>query len=94
MTKSCLSCPKWKIEAMVLNASVEELEISTPTYEAWLSKDQLVMSWLLNSIEWKLVEIFCQSELAFQLCNVVKEMYGNQTNAACVFQLKKDIANL
>ncbi|KAB2631005.1 hypothetical protein D8674_008524 [Pyrus ussuriensis x Pyrus communis] len=52
------------------------------------------MSWLLNSMERKLAEIFSYSESSFKLWQTVKEMYGSQNNAARVFQLKKNISNI
>ncbi|KAM1022842.1 hypothetical protein COP2_044953 [Malus domestica] len=77
-----------------INGSIESPNVSSTTYESWLSKDQLVMSWLLNSMERKIAEIFSYSESSFQLWKSVQEMYGNQNNAARVFQLKKDIASI
>ncbi|CAB4285979.1 unnamed protein product [Prunus armeniaca] len=77
-----------------INGSIEVPDASSPSYESWLSKDQLVMSWLLNSMERKLAEIFSYSESSFKLWETVKEMYGSQNNVARVFQLKKDISNL
>nr|GEW82512.1 hypothetical protein [Tanacetum cinerariifolium] len=32
--------------------------VTSPEYEAWLSKDQMVMSWILNSMERNIAEIF------------------------------------
>ncbi|CAL2246050.1 unnamed protein product [Prunus armeniaca] len=52
------------------------------------------MSWLLNSMEQKIAEIFCYSKSSLQLWETFKEMYGNQNNVARVFQLKQEIANL
>ncbi|CAL8988728.1 unnamed protein product, partial [Prunus brigantina] len=52
------------------------------------------MSWLLNSMERKVAEIFSFYGSSFHLWEAVKEMYGNQNNSARVFQLKKDIASL
>ncbi|CAB4314115.1 unnamed protein product [Prunus armeniaca] len=77
-----------------INGNIEVPDASSPTYESWLSKDQLVMSWLLNSMERKLAEIFSYSESSYKLWETVKEMYGSQNNAARVFQLKKDISDL
>ena len=77
-----------------INGSIEVPDASSPNYESWLSKDQLVMSWLINSMDRKLAEIFSYSESSFQLWETVKEMYGSQNNAARVFQLKRDISNL
>ncbi|KAM1107812.1 hypothetical protein EV1_004491 [Malus domestica] len=74
--------------------SIEVPDAPSPTYESWLCKDQRVMSWLLNSMERKLAEIFSYSESSFKLWETVKEMYGSQNNVARVFQLKNDISNL
>ncbi|XP_068344003.1 uncharacterized protein [Pyrus communis] len=41
-----------------VNGSIEAPDVASPEYEAWLCKDQLVMSWLLNSMDPKLSEIF------------------------------------
>ena len=35
---------------------------SSADYSTWLSQDQLVMSWMLNSMEPKIAEIFSYSE--------------------------------
>ncbi|XP_062026215.1 uncharacterized protein LOC133742542 [Rosa rugosa] len=69
-------------------------DASSSEYESWLSKDQLVMSWLINSMEPKLAEIFSYSESSRHLWDAVKDMYGNLDNAARVFQLKKDLAGI
>ena len=45
-----------------INGSIEVPYAYSSGCESWLSKDQLVMSWLLNFMEWKLPEIFCYSE--------------------------------
>ena len=77
-----------------VNGTIEAPEDSSPEYEAWLCKDQLVMSWLLNSMDPKLSEIFSFSESSLSLWKAVKDMYGNQNNAARVFQLKRNLASL
>ncbi|KAI5354972.1 hypothetical protein L3X38_007867 [Prunus dulcis] len=77
-----------------INGSIEAPDISSPNYESWSCKDQLVMSWLLNSMERKIAEIFSYSESSHQLWETIKEMYGNKNNAARVFQLKQEITNL
>ena len=77
-----------------INGAIKAPETTSPNYEAWLCKDQLVMSWLLNSMERRIAEIFSYSESSMHLWNQVQEMYGNQNNVARVFQLKKDISSL
>ncbi|GKF14941.1 retrovirus-related pol polyprotein from transposon RE2, partial [Tanacetum coccineum] len=68
--------------------------VTSPEYEAWLSKDQMVMSWILNSMEHNIAEIFSYSESSKDLWEAVRDMYGNQNNSACIFQIQLDIANL
>ncbi|KAI5318218.1 hypothetical protein L3X38_037926 [Prunus dulcis] len=77
-----------------VNGTIQAPEDSSPEYEAWLCKDQLVMSWLLNSMDPKLSEIFNFSESSLSLWKAVKDMYGNQNNAARVFQHKRNLASL
>ncbi|KAM2986701.1 hypothetical protein FF2_006948 [Malus domestica] len=77
-----------------INKVIQALEILAPNYEAWLCKDQLVMSWLLNSMKRKIAEIFSYSNSSQHLWDQVKEMYGNQNNLIRVFQLKRNIAAL
>ncbi|XP_068331728.1 uncharacterized protein [Pyrus communis] len=69
-------------------------ETTAPDYAAWVSQDQLIMSWLLNFMEPKMAEIFSYSVSSHQLWNSVRDMYGDLNNAARVFQLKKDLTEL
>ncbi|KAM2926467.1 hypothetical protein FF1_043832 [Malus domestica] len=52
------------------------------------------MSWILNSMEPKLSELFSYSGSSHLLWESVKEMYGSQNNVARVFELKKSLASL
>nr|GEZ66931.1 hypothetical protein [Tanacetum cinerariifolium] len=69
-------------------------DVTSPEYEAWLSKDQMVMSWILNSMERNIAEIFSYSESSKDLWKAVRDTYGNQNNSAHIFQIQLDIANL
>ena len=77
-----------------INGHIKPVESSSKDYEAWQCKDQLVMSWLLNSMENQVAEIFSYSESSLELWESVKEMYWNQNNASRIFQIKRDLANL
>jgi hypothetical protein len=77
-----------------INGSILSPDVDSPEYEIWLSKDQLVMSWILNSMERNLAEIFSYFESAHDLWNAICDMYGNQNNAAWIFQIHCEIANL
>ena len=61
-----------------VNGSVEVPDNSSPTYGAWLCKDQLVMSLLLNTMEKHVAEIFSYSNSSQDLWKALKDMYGNQ----------------
>jgi hypothetical protein len=50
-----------------INGSISSPNVDSSEYEIWLSKDQLVMSWILNSMERNLAEIFSYSESAHDL---------------------------
>lgn len=63
-------------------------------FESWLSQDQLVRSWLINSMEPKLQRIFQYSDSALNMWKAVRELYGDLNNSARVFQIKKDLAEL
>jgi len=52
------------------------------------------MSWILNSMERNLAEIFSFSESSLDLWDAICDMYGNQNNAAKIFQIHHEVANL
>ncbi|XP_068332838.1 uncharacterized protein [Pyrus communis] len=76
------------------NGAIEAPVVTSSTYKSWLCKNQLVMSWLLNSMKRRIAEIFSYSESSMHLWKQVKEMYGNQNNYARVFQFKKVLSSL
>jgi len=59
--------------------------------ESWLSKDELVQSWILNSTSPHLAEIFSYPNSVVQLLTTVRDMYGQQNNFASIFELQRDI---
>lgn len=65
-----------------INGKEKAPVFDSPEYEIWLSKDQLVMSWILNSMERNIVEIFSYSESSLDLWEALRDMYGNQNNSA------------
>jgi len=77
-----------------INGSTVSPGVNDPEYESWLSKDQLVMSWILNSMERNLAEIFSFSESSSDLWEAIHDMYGNQNNSARIFQIHREVASL
>ncbi|XP_068305059.1 uncharacterized protein [Pyrus communis] len=68
-----------------VNCVIPTPDMSSPDYNDCLCKDQLVMSWILNSIDRKIAKIFSYTESSYILWNNLNEMYGNQNNAAREF---------
>lgn len=61
-----------------INGKEKEPIFDSPDYEAWFSKDQLVLSWILNSMEQNVAEIFSYSESSLDLWEAVRDMYENK----------------
>jgi hypothetical protein len=77
-----------------VNGHIRLLDSPSQAYKAWQCKDQLVISWLLNSMENHIAKIFSYSESSFKLWEAVKEMYENQNNAVPIFQINRNLNNL
>ena len=77
-----------------INGKEQAPDSSSPEFDSWLAKDQMVMSWILNSMERNLAEIFSYYQSSLELWEVVKEMYGNQNNSARIFKIQQEIASL
>ena len=72
--------------------TVDVPEVGTEGFDSWLSTDQLVRAWLINSMEPSMAIIFSYSSSAGSMWKEIEDFCGNQNNVARVFQLKKDIA--
>ncbi|KAM2891082.1 hypothetical protein COP2_009425 [Malus domestica] len=72
-----------------VNGSVEAPYSSSLTYGAWLCKDQLVMSLLLNTMEKHVAESFSYYNSSLNLWKALQDMHGNQNNYARVFNLRR-----
>uniref|UniRef100_A0A6N2MZF3 Integrase catalytic domain-containing protein n=1 Tax=Salix viminalis TaxID=40686 RepID=A0A6N2MZF3_SALVM len=77
-----------------INGKDKAPDSNSSDFENWLAKDQMVMSWILNSMERNLAEIFSYYQSSLELWEAVKDMYGNQNNYARIFQIQQDIAKL
>uniref|UniRef100_A0A6N2KKL2 Integrase catalytic domain-containing protein n=1 Tax=Salix viminalis TaxID=40686 RepID=A0A6N2KKL2_SALVM len=77
-----------------INGKDKAPDSNSSDFENWLAKDQMVMSWILNSMERNIAEIFSYYQSSLELWEAVKDMYGNQNNSARIFQIQQDIAKL
>jgi len=62
-------------------------------FDEWQANDSLVMSWIFNSMESQVYEIFAYSPTALILWESLNKMYGQAHNASRVFELQQEIAN-
>jgi hypothetical protein len=58
----------------------------------WQTNDHQVMSWIFNSMESQIYEIFAYSDSAKTLWDSLKEMYGQVNNASRIFELQQKLA--
>ncbi|CAB4283908.1 unnamed protein product [Prunus armeniaca] len=74
-----------------INGNIEAPDVSSPNYESWLCKDQLVMSWLLNSIERKVAEIFIFYGSSFIYGRLSKKCMAIKTIMPVFFNSRKTL---
>ena len=60
----------------------------------WQANDNIVMSWLFNSMETQIYEIFAHSETTKSLWDSLQDMYGNVDNASYVFELQRELTHI
>ncbi|RVW87112.1 Oligopeptide transporter 1 [Vitis vinifera] len=71
-----------------INGKEKAPVFDSPEYEIWLSKDQLVMSWILNSMERNIAEIFSYSESSLDLWEALRDICSKKrTEEDRVFQV-------
>lgn len=63
-------------------------------YTNWKMNDRLILSWLLNSMQPEIANLFILSDSSWHLWNSVNEIYGQQQNYSHVFKLKQEIAQI
>jgi gag-polypeptide of LTR copia-type len=68
---------------------------STDTsYQHWHQDDITVINWLLNSMEPQVSRLFMYYDIAKELWNEIKEMFGQYQNFAYIFHLKQEIIKI
>ncbi|KAJ3709290.1 hypothetical protein LUZ61_012995 [Rhynchospora tenuis] len=73
--------------------STVAVKVTTPSPE-WVANDLCVMSWIFNSMEPKIYNIFAYSNTAKELWDSLFEMYGNTNNSSRVFEIQRSISAL
>ncbi|XP_078157415.1 uncharacterized protein LOC144553190 [Carex rostrata] len=57
----------------------------------WRTQNDKIITWLTNSMEPSISELFLLSDTAFELWEAVKAMYGQENNYSRIYQLKQEI---
>ncbi|MFV0960711.1 hypothetical protein QML37_30350, partial [Klebsiella pneumoniae] len=68
--------------------------LDDPSYKEWRSYNDIVASWLINSMEPKVASNFTFLELAKEIWNGAKGHHGEQFNIAGMFQLSQKKSSL
>ncbi|GAV69994.1 UBN2_3 domain-containing protein [Cephalotus follicularis] len=77
-----------------INENEIPLDFKDPKFSDWQASDNLVMSWIFNSMDPQIYEIFAYSETAKALWTSLKEMYGQSENASRVFELQQELSHM
>jgi gag-polypeptide of LTR copia-type len=62
--------------------------------EEWKTTDQMIMSWLLSTMEPKISNTLMYSATSKEIWEKVKKRHGQQSNFAHIFSLKQDLAKI
>ncbi|GAV59837.1 LOW QUALITY PROTEIN: UBN2_3 domain-containing protein, partial [Cephalotus follicularis] len=77
-----------------INENEIPLDFKDPKFSDWQASDNLVMSWIFNSMDTQIYEIFAYSETAKALWTSLKEMHGQSENASRVFELQQELSHM
>lgn len=73
---------------------MEDLVVVTTNKDKWFQEDQMVISVIQNSFEASLLESYSYCEMAKELCETLRNVFGNTSNLSRVFEVKKAINDL
>lgn len=76
-----------------IDGSLSEPAVSSPTYKAWNRCNDMVISWLLNSLSKDIAESVLYSKTAKDIWKELEDRFG-QCNGAKLFQLQKELSDL
>ncbi|XP_021596679.1 uncharacterized protein LOC110603290 [Manihot esculenta] len=76
-----------------INGKCKMPEQNDKNYEEWQKTDNVVMSWILNTLSKELAEIFLYATNAYELWEELKERFRD-SNGPLMYQLMKEINNV
>lgn len=87
-----LVCGKGK-EDYLTNVAVQQQKDS-PAYRTWKVENNLMMSWLLNSMANKTGESLMNYKTSKEIWEAAHDTYWNKDNTFAVFEIKGILGNL
>ncbi|KAF3773569.1 hypothetical protein EJ110_NYTH55035 [Nymphaea thermarum] len=83
-----------KSKAGYINGKIKVPVTTDPNYDEWKSENDMVMVWLLNSMEPSIANLFTYQDTAHRIWEALNELYSEQINLARVYQIQCEIVNL
>ena len=66
-------------------------DIEKKAAKKWKTDNDKIITWLMNSMESSISNLFLFADTATELWEAVKAMYGQQNNNSRIYQLKQEI---
>ena len=82
-----------KVKIGFIDGSCLMPDPTSQTYHQWIKVDNMVVSWLLNSIAPELADAFLYASSAYELWTELAERFG-QSNGPLLYQIQKEIDGL
>ncbi|GAV82301.1 UBN2_3 domain-containing protein, partial [Cephalotus follicularis] len=77
-----------------VNGEIAKPNASDPNFLDWEMNDNNVMTWLFNSMDPSIYDIFPYSETTRDLWTALKEMYGHADNSSRIFEIQQELVNI
>ncbi|XP_019261390.1 PREDICTED: uncharacterized protein LOC109239298 [Nicotiana attenuata] len=85
-----LSC---KNKLGIINGTISKPNATSPFYEPWCRCNDMVIAWILNSLEAEIRESVMYTESAAKLWKDIEKRYG-QPNGSKVYQIRKALSSI
>lgn len=85
-----LSC---KNKLGIINGIITKPNSTSPLFEAWCRCNDMVIAWILNSLEAEIRESVMYTESASKLWTYIEKRYG-QPNGSKVYQIRKALSSI
>lgn len=69
-------------------------KLGDPKFKTWKAKNNMVMSWLINSMVNEIREIFLLYGTAKEIWDAAKEIYSSNENTSELFEIKGTLHDL